>query len=113
MKAYTDIEQSKKLAEMLSIESADMFWADGERPAVWNNKDISLDETDIPAWSFVALLEVIPYSQVNFISLPSNGENLFVIQVLCGEEWKFGNWKSNPIDACVEMIFELKEKDLL
>ncbi len=43
MKSYTDIEQSKKLAEFLPIESADMFWADGERPAVWVNKDVELD----------------------------------------------------------------------
>lgn len=27
MKAYTDIHQSKKLAEILPIESADMSWA--------------------------------------------------------------------------------------
>lgn len=26
MKAYTDIEQSKKLAEILPVESADMWW---------------------------------------------------------------------------------------
>ena len=52
-KICTTIEQSKKLSEILPIESADMFWADGERPAVWNNKDILLDEMDIPAWSLV------------------------------------------------------------
>ena len=28
MKACTDIEQSKKLAEILPIESADMMWDD-------------------------------------------------------------------------------------
>lgn len=28
MKAYTDIEQSKKLAEILPIETADAWWAD-------------------------------------------------------------------------------------
>lgn len=60
MKSYTDLEQSKKLAEILPIETADMFWADGERPAVWNNKDISLDDTDIPAWSLAALLDILP-----------------------------------------------------
>ena len=28
MKAYTDVEQSKKLAEILPIESADLWWAE-------------------------------------------------------------------------------------
>ncbi len=40
MKAFTDVEQSKKLAEILPIESADMYFNDNE-----------------PCWSLAALLE--------------------------------------------------------
>ena len=36
MKAYTDIEQSKKLAEILPVESADMYYL---------NRHIDLAET--------------------------------------------------------------------
>lgn len=66
MKAYTDIKQSKKLEEILPIDSADMCFAnDGTaikidaqpynvRKLMW--KDVQL----IPCWSLAALLQVLP-----------------------------------------------------
>lgn len=107
MKAFTDVEESKKLAEILPIESADMFWADGERPAVWNNKDISLDDTDIPAWSLVSLLSVIPD-----VSLNAFEDRKWYAMIIHNGKMIYGD-KDNPIDACYEMIVKLKEKDLL
>lgn len=104
MKSYTDIEESKKLAEILPIETADMFWADGERPAVWNNKDISLDDTDIPAWSLAALLDVYPMvvgKDLDMYCCWQNSKNL------CSKHY------DNPVDAVVELIFKLHEEKLL
>ena len=120
MKSYTDLEQSKKLAEILPIDTADMFWADGERPAVWNNKDVSLDETDTPAWSLAALLDVLPISIdegrhcLALINSNPNGD----IDWLCCYEDDNGNllmecYADNQVDVCLEMIYELKENDLL
>ena len=43
MKSYTDLNQSKKLAEILPIESADMCFNDNE-----------------PCWSLAALLDILP-----------------------------------------------------
>ncbi len=120
MKAYTDIPQSKVLAEILPLESADMSWVEkGNAKRTWydaENRRITTKYEKkyyIPCWSLAALLDVIPSGQVNFIRLPLNGENRYAIQVLCGEEWKIGDWKSNPIDACYEMIIKLHEEKLL
>ena len=73
MKSYTDISQSKKLAEILALESADMWWnfysvtTDDTTPQIihldtpwvgsfnWDNKS-----DNIPCWSLAALFDVLP-----------------------------------------------------
>lgn len=106
MKAFTDIEQSKKLAKILPIESADMFWADGERPAVWNNKDVSLDETDIPCWSLAALLNVLDYAKCD-IHKDIYGWKCYIQP----NDFRYDSkWKDNPVDACVEVICERNDR---
>ena len=65
MKSYTNLEQSKKLAEILPIEGADMCY----RIVSYNQNDTheyqpycfsSTLESDIPCWSLAALLQVLP-----------------------------------------------------
>ena len=63
MKAYTDIEQSKKLAEILSIESADMHYVMVDT----KNKTYSAGLSNyigilpsLPCWSLAALIDVLP-----------------------------------------------------
>lgn len=65
MKSFTDIPQSKKLAEILPIKSADMCY----RIVAYNPNDahvyqpycfVGTLESDIPAWSLAALLQVLP-----------------------------------------------------
>ena len=66
MKAYTDLEQSKKLAEILPRESADMLYVYdrhldklyGDTPYVIGYKALN-ENVDIPCWSLAALLEII------------------------------------------------------
>ena len=64
MKAYTDIEQSKKLAEILPLESADMWWngfVDEEHSVTWDGYPNFLSSNICtPCWSLAALLEVLP-----------------------------------------------------
>ena len=119
-KAFTSLEQSRKLAKILPLESADMFWANGERPAVWNNKDISLDEMDIPCWSLAALVAILPIScddgQHCFALITPNPND--ATEWLCCYEDSKGDllnecYADNPIGACVEMIYKLKGLDLL
>lgn len=59
MKSYTDLQQSKKLAEILPLKSADMYYWCGEDLRVGGYKAIDIDY-DIPCWSLAALLNVLP-----------------------------------------------------
>ena len=69
-KAYTDIEQSKKLTKILPLESADMWYSyysdskynhtiayKGEQWFLCKIRNSSY--SDIPAWSLSALLKLI------------------------------------------------------
>ena len=60
MKSYTDLSQSKKLAEFLPLKSADMFYnprSSNEIPYVGNANTALLQ---VPCWSLAALLKVLP-----------------------------------------------------
>lgn len=109
MKSYTDINQSKKLAEILPIDSADMCY----RIVAYNPNDahvyqpycfVGTLESDIPAWSLAALLNVLPSS-----TLDSSDDHHYRLHSM----ERFTEWHDNPIDACYEMIMKLKEKNLL
>ena len=124
MKAYTDIEQSKKLAEILPLESADMcFVNDGTsikidanpynvRKLMW--KDY-VNEVS-PCWSLAALLDALP--EINGIPL-----TLEKVKAKDGYEGYYYHieyknivlipYSKNPIDACYEMILKLHELNLL
>lgn len=62
MKAYTNIEQSKKLAEVLPIESADMSWAGTGlgKPFARTIPSKGHPEEICPCWSLAALLGILP-----------------------------------------------------
>ena len=109
MKSYTDLEQSKKLAEFLPIESADMHYAtwtilDGEfivSPNQGNTiEDLQEDYGDqiIPCWSLAALLGALPSSTLD-------SSNVHYYMLHCME--RISGWHENPIDACYEMIIGL------
>jgi len=119
MRSYTSLEQSKKLAEILPIESADMAWypsydKEGYSIRMLNDTyplDIIGEEHDeIPAWSLAALLEEL-------------NRNCWKVSLkCCGAEWdmtyddgeKYISVSSDyAIDACYEMILKLHEQKLL
>ena len=95
MKVYTDIEQSKKLADILPLESADMFYrSDGNVKLMWEHlKDIQLKN---PCWSLAALIALLP-----------SGSQL--IKNMNGKYFCSGVVYDNPIDACVSEIELLVE----
>ena len=101
MKAYTDLEQSKKLAEILPIESADMTYCaitEGMREKMiikdWQ-VNIGLDNAIkenlfscrngymLPCWSLAALLSVLPTYLFEF----DRGIDLNVYPNLNGRGW--------------------------
>lgn len=118
MEAYTDIEQSKKLAEILPIESADMCYPVSyntsggvcgieDVPIVSDYADVIQGE--IPCWSLAALLGILPKI--------INHNTLFI--ETSPALWHIGYRNiytaraDNPVDACYEMIVKLHEQNLL
>lgn len=121
MKACTDIEQSKKLAKILPIESADMFY---EPSAGFNTQpsEVRLGNIkyahplSIPCWSLAALLGVLPLELA--VHKQTDGNKIYYyaetyMKRIDKEIYTFTERHENLIDACVEMIYKLKEKDLL
>lgn len=132
MKSYTDIQQSKKLAEILPIESADnvivsIGYNDGVKTVTIPKEKLDIIKTpfsDIrkttPCWSLAALLSVLPVSCddgqhcLALINSNPNGE----IEWLCSYEDNNGNlmmecYADNQVDACYEMIMKLNELKML
>lgn len=122
IKSYSDLEQSRKLAEFLPLESADMHYCLEQRD-VATEYEIGITPfikakrfegkcniVDVqPAWSLAALLSVLPKIV--------NNETLFIgtSAVL----WHVGYMNiyfartDNLIDACYEMILKLHELKML
>ena len=113
MKSYTSIEQSKKLAEFLSLESADMYYVDdisAEFGRGWHSQHI-------PCWSLASLLSVLPSiitrkGKIRFLTLEKAGAyNLYYKSPdRLDELWET---KEDVVDACYEMILKLHEQKLL
>lgn len=110
MKAFTDIEQSKKLAEILPLESADMSYStwtileSGEfivSPNQGNTiENLRKDYGNqiIPCWSLAALIDLLPNGTV----LSKSDTGRYFIGGLLYD---------NLLDACVDKIFTLKERE--
>ena len=117
MKSFTDLEQSKKLAEILPPQSADMFWlVVGGTPRVHVLTDSLSNYSkweNYPCWSLAALLDVIPWGQVNRMTNSSKWaavswkDSNFVPKYPCVEGF------DTPIDACYELILKLHEHKLI
>jgi len=127
IKSYTDLSQSKKLAEILPIESADMFYPTKSKYEgkiiglldvplyIGSDGFVDTEMGEIYAWSLAALLDVLSeikpqvYTPILF---PSEGK--WILQFA---EYSHGNVYEvscdNPIDACVEMIEKLHERKKL
>lgn len=129
-KSFTDLEQSKKLAEILPLKSADQTWVRiaiagvnldvPEELQYMHNGDMSTHYymgVGIPCWSLAALLDVLPSvikrkGKRIFLTLEKAGAyNLYYKSPDRLDEL----WETNeePIDACVEMIIRLNELKML
>ena len=116
MKSYTDIEQSKMLAEILPLESADYFHAPDAGVVVTEPYEINEgDETfiaaykgAIPCWSLAALFSMLPKS-----AYLEKGASTELCRLTLPVELISSNWNLEPIDACVAVIEDLHEQKLL
>jgi len=112
-KAFTSLKQSKKLAEILPIKSADMYY-DVDSYGVRTTPEVLITsivrKKDIPCWSLAALLEEL-------------NRNCWKVSLkCCGAEWdmtyddgeRYISVSSDyAIDACVAMIEKLHKLNLL
>lgn len=126
------MSQSKKLAKILPLESADMWWSvyghnggkiiNGEHRLRFN----ICDDTDIPAWSLTALLSVLPNNKHITTTLSRGGWKIEPVEYI--DKWfceyedevdedspcrGFTVSADNLIDACYEMILKLNELKML
>ena len=133
IKSYTDLEQSKKLAEILPLESADMEYIFlkkdntiiGNVPFVKDDSEIVNSAFDyaynrVPCWSLAALLDILPDEITDdgdvYRNMFFHLKGKYIIQyprlttlwpsLLSVEAY-------NPVDACYEMIIKLNAQNLI
>lgn len=113
MKSYTSLEQAKKLAEFLPIESADMRFCfshtlggriTGHYPMIGREPSLGT----IPCWSLGALFSMLPKS-----ACLEKGSSTELCRVTLPVELISSDWNLEPVDACVAMIEKLHEQKLL
>lgn len=130
IKSYTDIEQSKKLAEILPIESADMWYQhtgisikDGSKKPIYFPmviRDCESDE-DIPCWSLAALINIIPqeiFDGEYIVNITEGRDNKWIITY---DHYEHSNHSyyglsasaDNLVDACTDIIIKLKERNII
>lgn len=135
MKAFTNLEQSEKLTEILSLESADMWYHPYPNDEGWydipNIGEADLKFNQLPCWSLTALIGVLP----RYLKY-TEGECPLQLLTLDFENshrkdhcWIVGYWdydeeyekynfqiearEEEVIDACYKLVLKLYEHNLL
>ena len=124
IKSYTDLEWSKKLAEILPVESADRCYEVGEDLDGYITKTIytplvhtPYNDNYIPCWSLSALLDIIKdkcgYFELVYLesTFDRRGDRLENVYRLSTDAYDV--YKKEAVDACVAMIIRLNELNLL
>ena len=107
MKSHTDLSQSKKLAEILPLESADMYYDRGGLPFLIDkyvtHESIKNDKYHhlIPCWSLAALIDALPNG--NMLVKTTDGKYYCIVEDIMTKHY------DNPLDACYKTILELKK----
>ena len=134
MKAYTDVEQSKALAKILPIDTADCCYIEyctsdnielryeGQPPMFLGDIPITEIEVEhIPCWSLAALLEQL---DDEIIDENGNDYNLTIVkenlqyQLYYHDSWGQvedikTDYYDDLVDACYEMIVLLHKENLI
>lgn len=112
MKSYTDTEQSKKLVEMLPLESADMYYT---RDSLENYYcpipligKYSAIHDQLPCWSLAALINVLP-NGTDVVKEETDTENEKYMCTVGVKNDIISTFADNPIDACYDIILRLHE----
>ena len=121
IKSYTDLSQSKKLAEILPLESADMYYEPSPgfctEPSEVRFGDIKYAHPrSIRCWSLAALLNILQKTAYHI-----NEDANVMLGSYKTIEWDLGIDNSdlelitevNQVDACYELILKLHELKML
>lgn len=126
MKSYTDLEQSERLAKILSLETADMSYTLDFDSVKYEISTTSYKSWIVPkyaesykgfnqilpCWSLAALLDMLK-DDIKIEKTLFDQSDMFTYSIL-GDAYKYRTYEhENLIDACVEMIIKLKELNLL
>jgi hypothetical protein len=117
MKSYTDLEQSKILAKILKLESADMCYIKGKAQLGFLYEEYkefgdSVLQGYEPCWTLVALLRVLPQT-VRLVG--TSKDSYWYCECVSANNQEYAGFGSadNPIDACYDMIIKLYKLNLL
>jgi hypothetical protein len=149
IKLYTDIEQSKKLAGILPLESADMHYGNFSPKGLGYENKFSAGLTPyikeikvyeelkesykikdyngivawrvIPCWSLAALISIIPqeiFDGEYIINITEGLDNRWVLTYDHFENrnhsyYGLSSGADNLVDACVDIIIKLKERNII
>ena len=140
IKAYTDLKQSKKLAEILPLESADMYYNNASIKGINYVDEYRVELMDyntaqkvlskylinpmfgiIPCWSLAALISIIPqeiFDGEYIINITEGCDNRWVLTYDHFENrnnsyYSLSTGADNLVDACYEFILKLNELNLL
>lgn len=146
MKSYTDIEQSKKLTEILPKDSADMVYfgihqgMDGKYYLSGTNTEDDVVPTyknlcikvfekttasdviiQLPCWSLAALLNIIPqeiFDGEYIINITEGWDTKWILTYDHHENRNHSYYglstdADNLVDACVDLLTKLKERNII
>ena len=108
MKVATTIEQSKELANVVPVESADVYWwhyTEHCYMGLMNDGDYT--KGDIPAWSLGALLGLIE-DEYKIEKTMLDQSLVFTYAIIC-EDYRTTEHE-DLLDAAVEFIIWYKQK---
>ena len=133
IKAYTDLEQSNILKDILPPESADHHYVrkicdfmgnpvDGKwSTPKYGNPNSSYANyavqnftsyEKLPCWSLAALFNLFDWPKLSTSSM-GDGSNGVMISAYPNGYRHDSGWHDNPVDACYEMICKLHKQKLL
>ena len=123
MKSYTTLKQSKKLAEKLPRESADMRYVrayfEGKNSDWFIQLGRAIKSDDvIPAWSLAALINALPRSvkfkdDEYYLRFMKDYVEYANDEVSLTGIFLHTTGNNNLVDACYEMVIQLKENGLI
>lgn len=118
IKSFTSLEQSKVLAKILPLESADMSYRPYREEGGIPDYEATLcpfryaSWIGVPCWSLAALLDALPEGMIENYYAPNLQKENGKYSIAYGNE-ELLCVADNPIDAVFEMIIKLKELKML